>query len=171
MVVVLRRACTAVGANELYHLGIHYLHSLASVRPSVRPPVCLSVCLSHLSTDAAACGRFAAVGSAGRRNRLIAARRACSRCGRLSIHVHSSTAVISKCEQCHVFSRHRRLNKDLSQQMSTAINHVADDSIVFQQYSAQSTVSATESNCCSANLANFSRKLRLQQPRADPQVH
>jgi len=27
--------------------------------------------------------------------------------------VHSSTPVISKCEQCHVYSRRRRLNTDL----------------------------------------------------------
>ena len=34
-------------------------------------------------------------------------------CGRLSIHIHSSTAVSSKCEQCHVDSRRRTLNTDL----------------------------------------------------------
>ena len=56
MVVVLRRACTAVGANELYHLDIHYLHSLASVRPSVRPPVCLSVCPIYRPTQQRAVG-------------------------------------------------------------------------------------------------------------------
>ena len=32
---------------------------------SVKLSVCLSVCLSHPSTTAAACGEFAAVGSAG----------------------------------------------------------------------------------------------------------
>jgi len=44
----------------------------------------MSVCLSH-SPSAAACGGFAAVGPTGRRYRLIAARRVCSRCGRLLI--------------------------------------------------------------------------------------
>ena len=46
-----------------------------------------SVCLSHLSTSAAACGGFAAVGPADRRYRSIAARRVCSRRGRLSIPI------------------------------------------------------------------------------------
>jgi len=48
----------------------------------------VSVCLSRLSTAAAACGEFAALGPAGRRYRSIAARRALS----------------SNCEQCHVVS-------------------------------------------------------------------
>ena len=38
-------------------------------RYGVRLSVCLSVRLSHLSTAAAACGGFAAVGPAGRRYR------------------------------------------------------------------------------------------------------
>ena len=42
----------------------------SSVRPSVRPS---AVCLSHRPTTAAACGRFAAERSAGRRYRLTAA--------------------------------------------------------------------------------------------------
>jgi len=58
--------------------------------------ICPSVCLSQLPTAAAACGRFAAVGPADRRY--------------LS---SSSTAVSSKCEQCHVYSRRRKLNIDL----------------------------------------------------------
>jgi len=50
-----------------------------------------SACLSYLSTAAEA-----AVGPAmGLSNRSIAARRVCSRRGRLSIHIHSSTAVSS----------------------------------------------------------------------------
>ena len=50
------------------------------------------------------CGGFGAVGPAGRRNRSIAAA-----AGR-----HSSTAPFSsKCEQCHVVSRRRKLNADL----------------------------------------------------------
>jgi len=57
------------------------------------------------SPAAAACGGFAAVGpamAANRRYRSIAARCVCCRRGRLSIHIHSSTAVSSKCGQCHV---------------------------------------------------------------------
>jgi len=84
-----------------------------SVCPSARLSVCLSVCLcvcpsvrpSVLSYAAAtACGGFAAEGSAGRRYQSIAARRICSRRGRLSIHIQSSTALSSKCAQCHVYS-------------------------------------------------------------------
>jgi len=36
--------------------------------------------------------------------RSIAARLVCSRRGRVSIHIHSSTAVSSKCEQRRVYS-------------------------------------------------------------------
>jgi len=51
--------------------------------------------LRSLPSDAAAaCGGFAAVGPAGRRYRSIAAAGA--------IHMHSSTAVSTKCEQYHV---------------------------------------------------------------------
>jgi len=48
----------------------------------------LSVCLSHLSTVAAACGGFAAVGPADKGYPSVAARPALS----------------SNCEQCHVVS-------------------------------------------------------------------
>ena len=41
---------------------------------------CLPVCLSHLSTTAEVCGRFAAGRPTGRQHRSIAAQRACSRC-------------------------------------------------------------------------------------------
>ena len=64
-------------------------------------PVCLSVCLFQHSAVARRCGRFAAVGG---RCRSIAARRVCSRRGRLSIHICSGTAGSSKCEQCHIVS-------------------------------------------------------------------
>jgi len=60
---------------------------------SVRP----SVCLSNLSTAAATCGRFAAVGPANRRYRLIAA----------------LPALRSNYEQCYVVSWCGKLNADL----------------------------------------------------------
>jgi len=73
-------------------------HGLCNGTVSVRP----SVCLSSLSTAAAACGGFAAVGPTGRRFQSIAARRVCSR---LSMHICSGgTALNSKREQCHVVS-------------------------------------------------------------------
>jgi len=68
---------------------------------------CLSVCPSVrpiLRRSFGVFGGFAAVGPAGRRYQSTAARRVCSRRGRLSIHIHSSTAVSSKCEQCRVYS-------------------------------------------------------------------
>ena len=65
----------------------------------------LSFCPSVPScTVAVACHRFAAVGSLGRQYRSFTARRICSRSSRLSIHIHSSTLVSNKCEQCHVYS-------------------------------------------------------------------
>ena len=64
----------------------------------------MSVCLSQLSTAASACGGFAAVGPADRRYRSIAARPAgAQQQGRRS----------SNGEQCHVYSRRRRLDTDL----------------------------------------------------------
>ena len=54
-----------------------------------RTSVCPSVPFCAAAT---ACGGFAAVGPAGRQNRSIAARRACS---------HTA---VSRCEQCHVHS-------------------------------------------------------------------
>ena len=74
------------------------------------PFACLSVCLSvpSIPTAAAACGGFAARRPASRRYRSIAARR-----------VYSSTAVSSKCEQCHVYSRRRRLDTDLYRTSAT----------------------------------------------------
>jgi len=72
--------------------------------------VCLSVRLSVPScATAAACGGFAAVGPAGSRYRSIAARRVCSGRSRLSIHIHSSTALSRKREQCRVYSDVGRL--------------------------------------------------------------
>jgi len=56
---------------------------------------------------------FAAVGPAGRRYPSIAARHACCRRGRLSIHIHSSTAVSSNCEPCHVYREVWKLNTEL----------------------------------------------------------
>jgi len=63
----------------------------------VRSSVHLSICLSHLSTTAAACGGFAAVGPVGRRYQLIAA----------------WPAVSSNCKEYHVVSWHNKLNTDL----------------------------------------------------------
>jgi len=71
-----------------------------------RTSVRLSVCLSHQST--AACGGFAAEHPAGRRYRSIAG--ACVQQQR-----RRGTALSSKCGQCHVDSRGRRLNTDLLQ--------------------------------------------------------
>ena len=68
------------------------------VRPSVRP----FVRLSHRSTAAAACGSFAAERRAGRIYR-----------SQRSAATRRSTALSSKCGQCHVDSRGRRLNTDL----------------------------------------------------------
>ena len=65
--------------------------------------VCLSVSLFHLSTAAAACGGFAAVGPAGRISIDSNRRRTPS----------STTHISSKCEQCHVASWCRKLNTDL----------------------------------------------------------
>jgi len=81
-------------------------HSARRVYVTLR---CPSVCLFHLSTSAAASGGFAAVGPACGRYRSIAARPA-----------HSSTAVSSKCEQCHVCSRRRRLSSDLFDSSNTS---------------------------------------------------
>jgi len=81
-------------------------HSARRVYVTLR---CPSVCLFHLSTCAAASGGFAAVGPACGRYRSIAARPA-----------HSSTAVSSKCEQCHVCSRRRRLSSDLFDSSNTS---------------------------------------------------
>jgi len=64
--------------------------------------VCLFDCLSHLSTTAAACGRFAAVGPASRRSIDSSSHR-----------TPSSTAFSSKCEQHHIVSWHTQLNTDL----------------------------------------------------------
>ena len=74
-------------------------------RPSSRVYVtvrCPSVCLSHRSTAATAAGGFAAERHAGRRYRSIAAGT-----------VLQATALSSKCEQCLVESRRRRLNTKL----------------------------------------------------------
>jgi len=68
-------------------------HGLCNCTVSVR----LSVCLSNLSTAAATCGRFAAVGPANRRYRLIAA----------------LPALRSNYELCYVVSWCGKLNTDL----------------------------------------------------------
>ena len=79
----------------------HCLHS-------VRQGLCNDTMSVHPSvqscTAAMACGQFAAVGPMRRRYRSIAAQHICSRHSRLSLHIHSSTVVSSKCEQCHVYS-------------------------------------------------------------------
>ena len=65
-----------------------------------------SVSLSHLSTATAACGGFAAGRLAGCRHRSTAA-------GARQHGASCFTAFSRKCEQCHVYSRRRRLNTDL----------------------------------------------------------
>ena len=90
----------------------HGLHRMRQAQCNSTSSVCLSICLSH-SPAAAARGGFAAVGTAGGWYGSIAARCVCSRRGCLSIHIHSSTAVSNKCEQCHVYSHSRKLNTDL----------------------------------------------------------
>ena len=67
-----------------------------------------SVHLSHLSTAAAACGGFAAGRPADRRYRSID-----SGGRRAARSTYSAFAFSSKCEQCRVYSRRRRLNTDL----------------------------------------------------------
>ena len=90
----------------------HGSHRMRQAQCNGTSSVCLSICLSH-SPAAAARGGFPAVGTAGGWYGSIAARCVCSRRGCLSIHIHSSTAVSSKCEQCHVYSHSRKLNTDL----------------------------------------------------------
>ena len=73
----------------------------------------VSVCLSDLSISAAACGGFAARPQAGDIAGAPYSRRRSS-----MAHSNSSTAVSitvdsSKCKQCHVCGRRRRLNTDL----------------------------------------------------------
>ena len=71
-------------------------------RYGVCPSVCLFVCSIYRALQQRAAGLLP--GTAGRRYRSIAAWRVSSRRDRLSIHIHSSTALSSKCEQCHVVS-------------------------------------------------------------------
>ena len=87
---------------SLYWSYWHCLHTmrrrvcvLLVVCPSVRP----SVCLSHHSTAAAVCGGFAAEHRAGRRYRSTTAGAGAQQQRR------RSTALSSKCWQCHVDSR------------------------------------------------------------------
>ena len=67
-----------------------------------RPSVGLSICLSHRSTSAAACGGFAAERPPGRRYRSIAGAGA-------KQERYRSTALGSKCGQCHADSRRTSL--------------------------------------------------------------
>ena len=93
---------TVCGSSSVYEIAGVYL--------SLSLPVCLSVCLSHLAPQPRrhACGGFAAVAPrAGDIDRLLQdtyALYSSSRRGRLSIYLHSSTAVSSKCDQCHGYS-------------------------------------------------------------------
>ena len=64
--------------------------------------VCVCLSQSQLSTAAAVCSRFAAVGPASKRQQSIARRPA-----------RSSTVHSSKCEQCHIYSCCRRLDTNL----------------------------------------------------------
>ena len=70
----------------------------------VCPPVCLStrpsVCRSTGPQQQTRCCRFAAAGPAGRRYRLIAARRTAAR------------RAAGRCRQCHIVSVCRKLNTD-----------------------------------------------------------
>jgi len=82
--------------------NVSFIHTARAVCGKVYVTVRFpSVCLSHLSTATAACGGFAAVGKIS-----IDCCTACAQQQRR----RSSTAVNSKCEQCHVDSRRRRLN-------------------------------------------------------------
>ena len=77
------------------------------------PSVCPSICLSH-SHAAAACNRFAAVSLVRRQYRSIAAWHVCSRRSRLTVHVHSSATVSSKCERAMLcLQQRRKLDMDL----------------------------------------------------------
>jgi len=73
-----------------------------------------SVCLSHRSTAAAVAGGFALsalrTGDIVRQRRLPAALR--TSCRRAQQQRRRSTALSSKCGQCHVDSRDTRLNTD-----------------------------------------------------------
>ena len=60
--------------------------------------------IPSIPTAAATCGEFAAVGPASRRYRSTALLQ--------QAMAHSSTVVSSKCEQCHVVSRRRKLNRE-----------------------------------------------------------
>ena len=64
--------------------------------------------MSQLSTASAACIGFAAASPAGRRYRSIAARRPAP-----SSNGAAAAAPCSEGEQCHTYSRQRRLNTDL----------------------------------------------------------
>jgi len=74
--------------NKLHQPSWHCPHNMQSRLYEIIqcPSVCPSICLSH-SPAAAACGGFAAVGLAGRRNRLTAAEAACGsgQCDAVSI--------------------------------------------------------------------------------------
>jgi len=69
----LKKLCCVIYYN-FRHTFVPYRHCLHSMQCRVSVMVrCLSVCLSY-SLAAAACGRFAALGQAGRRYQLTAAR-------------------------------------------------------------------------------------------------
>jgi len=119
----------------------HCLHSMrqglcngtVSVRlsfcPSIRPLHAAAASLLLRATPELSMGPFrvtqpnpwTTMGHAGRRCRSMgAARRVCSRRGRLSIHIHGSTAVGSECEQCRVVRWRRKLNTDLFRPVNVA---------------------------------------------------
>lgn len=93
---------TCAGCHQIWSIVYcHCSHSMQiRVSETVGHP---SVSPSHYSHVACSCGEFAAVGPAGRRYQLIAARPTPS----------SSMVLSSKCDQCHIYSRRRRLNTDL----------------------------------------------------------
>ena len=88
-------------SSQRYFLVCWHYPAGSMSRSGVRPSVCLSVCLSQHSAAARRCGRFAAVGPAGRRYRSIAA------AGQQ--HPRRSTAHSRQCGQWHVVSWRRKI--------------------------------------------------------------
>ena len=115
----------------------HCPHSVSNVYQGLCNGQVSSPSLSHLSTTAAACSGFAAVGPAAGDidgfmhgasiqyntiQNLSSDETACSWLTvpivSLSLHIHSSLAVSSKCEQCRVYSNVGNFNSDLFLMMS-----------------------------------------------------
>ena len=107
--VTVRCECSAV-----FFIYYHYWYCSQSMRQglcngtvSVRPSLHLSVpAVDHCSSVQRVCS--AAVGPASNRSYN------CCTAGAQQQRCHSSTAVSSKGDQCHFYSRHRRLNSEYS---------------------------------------------------------